>query len=188
MACSGNGRRPVCPCSRSRSRSRWRCWQHTDADRRRVLVVALGPVCNSSSLPATLCAAAPPGTAADRSQGMWTEFDPRKGDIESDASSSKRRSMLALAGSLLAEVSLPKLIVAWTSLLVLPSLTFGAIPIAVSIWINVVQLKLSTLALGLSSVLVFASIVAVGLVGARPLFRLAERNFWSLNSLAVQPA
>ena len=39
--------------------------------------------------------------------------DPRLGDIEDDASSTKRRSMLSLAGSLLVEISLPKLILAW---------------------------------------------------------------------------
>ena len=31
--------------------------------------------------------------------------DPRHGDIEDDASSTKRRSMLSLAGSLLAEIT-----------------------------------------------------------------------------------
>jgi hypothetical protein len=45
--------------------------------------------------------------------------DPRRGDIEDDASSTKRRSMLSLAGSLLVEISLPKLIFAWAMLLVL---------------------------------------------------------------------
>jgi hypothetical protein len=39
-------------------------------------------------------------------------FDPRQGDIEGDASSTKRRSMLSLLGSLLVEISLPKLILA----------------------------------------------------------------------------
>jgi len=46
--------------------------------------------------------------------------DPRRGDIEDDASSTKRRSMLSLAGSLLVEISLPKLIFAWAMLLILP--------------------------------------------------------------------
>ena len=35
--------------------------------------------------------------------------DPRRGDIEDDASSTKRRSMLSLFGSMLVEISLPKL-------------------------------------------------------------------------------
>ena len=37
-------------------------------------------------------------------------IDPRKGDAEDDASSTKRRSLFALAGSLVAEISLPKLV------------------------------------------------------------------------------
>lgn len=44
---------------------------------------------------------------------MKAVIDPRRGDVEDDASSSKRRSLLSLAGSLLAEISLPKLAVAW---------------------------------------------------------------------------
>ena len=36
-------------------------------------------------------------------------IDPRDGDIEDDASSTKRRSLFSLAGSLLVEISLPKL-------------------------------------------------------------------------------
>jgi hypothetical protein len=44
-------------------------------------------------------------------------IDPRDGDIEDDASSTKRRSLFSLAGSLLVEISLPKLAVAWTLLI-----------------------------------------------------------------------
>ena len=40
--------------------------------------------------------------------------------------------MLSLAGSLLAKISLPKLLVAWTLLLVIPALTLGVAPIIVS--------------------------------------------------------
>ena len=46
---------------------------------------------------------------------MTPFIDPRLGDVEDDASSTKQRSLLAIAGSLLAEISLPKLIVAWVS-------------------------------------------------------------------------
>ena len=52
-------------------------------------------------------------------------IDPRFGDVEDDASSTKRRSLLSLAGSLLAEVSLPKLLLAWTMLIVLPGILLG---------------------------------------------------------------
>ena len=44
---------------------------------------------------------------------MTPILDPRNGDIEDDAASTKRRSMLSLMGSLLAEISLPKLAIAW---------------------------------------------------------------------------
>ena len=56
---------------------------------------------------------------------MRLAIDPRRGDIEDDASSSKRRSLLSLAGSLLAEISLPKLAVAFTLLVVVPGLALG---------------------------------------------------------------
>ncbi len=116
---------------------------------------------------------------------MSSVIDPRRGDIESDASSSKHRSMLSLAGSLLAEISLPKLAVAWTLMVALPALGLGALPIAASVWINIIKLKLSVV--GLWSLLLLAVVVVIGLVGVRHLFRFAERSFWTLNSLAVQP-
>lgn len=114
-------------------------------------------------------------------------IDPRNGDFESDASSSKNRSMLSLAGSLLAEISLPKLVVAWTVLLGFPAIALGTMPIIASIWINVVVAKLSSLAYGIIPLLLLIGLLAIGWLGGRRAFRLAERNFWSLNSLAVQP-
>ena len=45
-------------------------------------------------------------------------IDPRDGDAEDDASSTKSRSLLAIAGSLLAEISLPKLVLAWIVILI----------------------------------------------------------------------
>ena len=65
---------------------------------------------------------------------MRPAIDPRRGDIEDDASSSKRRSLLSLAGSLFAEISLPKLAVAFTLLVVVPALTLGIAPILAAIW------------------------------------------------------
>ena len=118
---------------------------------------------------------------------MKSFIDPRDGDFESDASSSKNRSMLSLAGSLLAEISLAKLIVAWFVLIGVPAFMLGVIPIAVSVWGNIVVLKFSSLLYGLIPALLLAGLIVVGLLGGRRLFRLAERSFWSLNSLAVQP-
>ena len=51
--------------------------------------------------------------------------DPRQGDVEDDASSTIQRSFLAIAGSLLAEISLPKLLFAWTLSIVLPASCLG---------------------------------------------------------------
>jgi len=115
-------------------------------------------------------------------------IDPRRGDIEDDASSSKRRSLLSLAGSLLAEISLPKLAVAFTLLVVIPSWALGIAPIVAAIWFGKLSNKLAA---GLTSFWPAILLVIVGVVGwfgGRPLLRLAENSFWSLNSLAVQPA
>jgi len=114
-------------------------------------------------------------------------IDPRRGDIEDDASSSKRRSLLSLAGSLLAEISLPKLVVAFTLLVVIPSWALGIAPIVAAIWFGKLSSKLAA---GLTSFWPAILLVIVGVVGwfgGRPLLRLAENSFWSLNSLAVQP-
>ena len=118
---------------------------------------------------------------------MRPVIDPRGGDIEDDASSTKRRSMLSLAGSLLAEISLPKLLLAWTLLLVVPALTLGVAPIIVSLWIDTFALKFTTALAGIWSLLLVMLVVAVGWFGGRQLFRLVESSFWSLNALAVQP-
>ncbi len=115
-------------------------------------------------------------------------IDPRNGDFESDASSSQARSLWAIAGGMLAEISLPKLIVAWFVLLGLPALLLGAMPIVASIWINATTLTLVELSYGLVPLLLLIALAATALLGFRRLFRLAERSFWALNSLAVQPA
>ncbi len=114
-------------------------------------------------------------------------IDPRRGDIEADASSTKSQSMLAIAGSMLVEISLPKLIFAWTLLLVLPGLLLGLAPIVVAEWVTTVTSKLAHVAIGLWSLLLLAGVVALGWVGWRTVFRMAETNFWSLNSIVVQP-
>jgi Calcineurin-like phosphoesterase len=118
---------------------------------------------------------------------MRPEIDPRAGDIEDDASSSKRRSMLSLAGSLLVEISLPKLLVAWTLLLVVPALMLGVAPIIVSFWVDTFAVKFSAALAGLWSLLLLTLVAAIGWFGGRQLFRLVEGSFWSLNALAVQP-
>jgi hypothetical protein len=69
-------------------------------------------------------------------------LDPRRGDIEDDASSSKRRSLLSLAGSLLAEVSILKVVVAWILLIVMPGFLLGIVPIMALIWFSKLSAKL----------------------------------------------
>jgi hypothetical protein len=115
-------------------------------------------------------------------------IDPRRGDVEDDASSTKRRSLLSLAGSLLAEISLPKLAVAWFVLIVGPGLVLGVAPVVAAVWLSKLTTKLEYPVAGIWPLVILAVMVALGWFGGRTLFRLAENSFWSLNSLAVQPA
>jgi hypothetical protein len=115
-------------------------------------------------------------------------IDPRRGDIEDDASSTKRRTLVSLAGSLLAEISLPKLFAAWAILIVVPALLLGAAPLLASIWISAVSSKAAAIYTGLLPPVLLAILIGVGWFGGKPLWRLVETNFWSLNALAVQPA
>lgn len=120
-------------------------------------------------------------------------INPRLGDVEDDGSSTKRHSILSLAGNLLAEISLAKLAVSWTLLIGLPGLVLGASPLLVSVWITRVSSKLSAMSelsallSGVWPALLLLGLAAVAWFGGRPLFRLAETSFWSLNALVVQP-
>jgi hypothetical protein len=118
---------------------------------------------------------------------MTPIIDPRNGDIEDDAASTKRRSLLSLMGSLLAEISLPKLVIAWTLLIGLPGLLLGAAPLLVSIWIASVIAKVANIYAEVLPALLLLPLAAVAWYAGRPLLRLAENSFWSLNALAVQP-
>ncbi len=120
---------------------------------------------------------------------MTTEpiIDPRKGDIEADASSTKKRSMLALAGGMLVEISWPKLIIAWALLLVVPGIVLGFIPIATTMWLRAISDNVVSPELGLWTVILLVAALAIAWLGWRPVFRLAETSFWSLNALLVQP-
>jgi hypothetical protein len=115
-------------------------------------------------------------------------LDPRNGDIEDDASSTRKRSMLALAGSLLAEISLPKLAIAWMLLIGFPGLLLGAAPLLVSIWITAIWSHAANIFYEVLPALLLPPLVAIGWFAGRPFLRLAESSFWSLNALAVQPA
>ncbi len=115
-------------------------------------------------------------------------LDPRDGDFEDDASSPKQRTFISLAGSLLSEISLPKLAVAWMLLVGFPSLLLGTVPLLVSIWFASTLSRAATIFTEIGPALLLVLLVAVGWFAGPPLVRLAETCFWSLNALVVQPA
>lgn len=119
---------------------------------------------------------------------MKFAVDPRHGDIEDDASSTKRRSLMSLAGSMLVEISPLKLALTWLMLLVIPGLLLGLAPIIATAWVRSVSGRIASLSIGLWSLLVLLAFLLVGWYGARTLLRIAERNFWSLNAVVVEPA
>src|SRR5260370_6641990 len=126
------------------------------------------------------------GRAWNAKDGAFPLVDPRQGDVEDDAASPRQRSLLAIAGSLLVEISLPKLLFAWTVSLLLPAVLLGLTPLVATAWLATVSGHILALTeIGAALVLVVA--VALGWIGWRPLLRIAEVNFWSLNALAVQP-
>ena len=99
-------------------------------------------------------------------------IDPRHGDIEDDAASPGQRSLLAIAGSLLVEISLPKLLFAWTVLLLLPAVLLGLAPLLFSAWFSTLSERLAALT-EIYTVLALIAIAALGWIGWRPLFRIA---------------
>jgi hypothetical protein len=112
--------------------------------------------------------------------------DPRQGDFEDDLASPRQSSLLAIAGSLLVEISLPKLLFAWTVLLLLPAVLLGLAPLVATAWLTTVSERILALS-EIGAAMVLVGVVALGWIGWRPLLRIAEINFWSLNSLVVQP-
>lgn len=119
---------------------------------------------------------------------MTQIIDPRLGDAEDDASSTKRRSLFALAGSLVAEISLPKLVLAWVLLIGLPGFLLGIVPLVVSAWLGKVSTHASEFYGGLWPVVILSVLGILGWLGGRPAFRLFENSFWSLHALGIQPA
>jgi hypothetical protein len=112
--------------------------------------------------------------------------DPRLGDIEDDASSTKRRSLLGIAGSLLAEISIPKLLTAWLFLIVLPGVLLGAAPLIASGWLATLSGKIATPLDGIWPLLLLVLVAVLGWIGWRPVPG-GGQGFWSLNALALQP-
>ncbi len=114
-------------------------------------------------------------------------IDPRAGDVENDHSATKKRSMLAIAGSMLAEISIGKLLFALFISIVLPAILLGLAPLAITAWIGEARIRIAE-ATGIGVVILVLGIAGFGAwLGWRPLFRIVETNFWALNALAVQP-
>ena len=111
-----------------------------------------------------------PGASAQSAQRP----DPRNGDVEDDASAPKKRSLIAIAGSLLAEISLPKLFVAWTIMIIVPGLLLGLSPLIATAWFTAFSSRLGALA-GIGPFVILAVVVAVGWFGGRPVFRAVEK-------------
>jgi len=87
-------------------------------------------------------------------EGMKPLVDPRDGDIEDDASSTKSNSLLTMAGSLLGEISLAKLFVAWLILFIVPAVIIGLAPLVASAWIGKLAGQI-TPAMGIVPIAVF---------------------------------
>jgi len=118
---------------------------------------------------------------------MTLLLDPRKGDIEDDTSSTKGRSLLSLAGTLLVEISLPKLVAAWLLLGALPAFLLGLSPLVGSAWLTTFSRSMGSAYGGLLTFALILAVLAVGWFGGRKIFRIAEQAFWALNAMAVQP-
>jgi hypothetical protein len=114
-------------------------------------------------------------------------IDPRQGDVEDDASSPKQRSLAAIAGSLLAEISLPKRALAWALLIALPALLLGTAPLLGSAWLSRISRTFADFSIGVWPLLVIAFLAMVSWFGGRRLSRAVEQGFWTLQSVAVQP-
>jgi hypothetical protein len=113
-------------------------------------------------------------------------IDPRQGDAEDDISAPKARSMMLIAGSLLAEISLFKFALAWVVAVMVPAILTGVLPLLASAWLASISYRVFAVT-GISSVLALALLLAALWLGLRPLLRMAETNFWSFNALLVQP-
>jgi hypothetical protein len=128
-----------------------------------------------------------PASKADDLTGYEQHLlDPRRGDIEDNSSSPKSRSLLAIARTLLAEVSIPNLLFAWTISLLLPAVLLGLAPLVATAWFASLSSRILYPA-EIGTALVPLVVVGIGFFAWRPLLRIAEENFWSLHALLVLP-
>ena len=87
---------------------------------------------------------------------------------------------------MLAEISLPKFIMASLLLIGLPGILLGSAPLVFSAWLTKFSDRVAALS-GIGSIIVLTTLAAVGWYGARPVLRIVESNFWALHALAIQP-
>lgn len=118
---------------------------------------------------------------------LTSMIDPRLGDIEADALSTKKRTMLSLAGNFLVEISFPKLLTVWALLIAMPALVLGIAPLIGAAWLTKLFSSLTNSYAGLWSLLILVALPCLGWLLKRPLRRAVEQGFWSLNSIAVLP-
>lgn len=114
-------------------------------------------------------------------------IDPRAGDVEDDVSSLKDRSLILVASSMLVEVSLPKLLISALIMILLPAVLLGLAPLLVTAWFSILPRETAALLGGTGTVALVVVALLVAWWGGPSLYRAAERSFWSLNSLVVQP-
>src|SRR5262249_34779525 len=67
-----------------------------------------------------------------------------------------------------------------------PAVLLGLTPLVATAWLATVSGHILALT-EIGAALVLVVLVALGWIGWRPLLRIAEVNFWSLNALAIQP-
>ena len=113
---------------------------------------------------------------APASSGPAPLIDPRLGDFESDHAAPKQRSLLAIAGSLLSEISLTKLAVTWAIQILVPAVLLGLAPLILTAWIGEASNRLDE-ATEIGATIVVIAAAAAAIYGWRPLFRLAEFEF-----------
>jgi hypothetical protein len=118
----------------------------------------------------------------------WGEemIDPRRGDADDDASSPRQRSLLAIAGSLFAEISLPKLVFAWALMVGLPALLLGLTPLVITAWLASARVDLGDIA-SIGGIILLVALALAARIGLKPLLRMAETSFWTLQAVATQP-
>jgi hypothetical protein len=114
-------------------------------------------------------------------------LDPRDGDAEDDVGAPLARSLMAIAGGMIAEISLIKLALAIVALIVAPGLALGFAPLVATAWFGSISAEVRAVTTWWSLALL-AGLALLGWRLWRPLLRLVEGNFWSLNAILVQPA